>query len=112
MGEAWFKAFPDELARLLVDARMCADVCEAHLDDPTLEPDGLRRAVHALAAPAAISRLLIELIDQPAEVVLAAVRLCRDLTGAAAAESSLPAEVAAALRAASASAAELLDATG
>jgi hypothetical protein len=111
MGEAWFKAFPDELARLLVDARTCADVCEAHLDDPTLGPDDLRHAVHALAAPAAISRLLIELIDQPAEVVLGAVRLCRDLTAAAADEPRLPADVAAALRAASGSAAELLDAT-
>jgi hypothetical protein len=112
MGEAWFTGFSDELARLLVDARTCADACEAHLDDPTLDPNDRRRAVHALAAPAAISRLLIELIDQPADVVLAAVRLCRDLTGTAATESSLPAEVAAALRAASASAAELLDATG
>jgi len=112
MGEAWFKACPDELARLLVDARACADLCEAHLDDPALGPDDLRRAVHALAAPAAISRLLIELIDQPPEVVLAAVRLCRDLTAAAADGPRLPRDVAAALRAASRSAAELLDATG
>jgi hypothetical protein len=112
MGEAWFKAFPDELARLLVDARTCADVCEAHLDDPTLGPDDLRRTVHALAAPAAISRLLIELIDEPAEVVLAAVRVCRDLAATAAGDPGLPAEIAAALRAASGSAARLLDAAG
>jgi hypothetical protein len=112
MGEAWFTAFPDELARLLVDARMCADICEAHLDDPTLDPDDLRGAVHALAAPAAISRLLIELIDQPAEVVLAAVHLCRDLTAAAAGEPGLPAAIATALNAASGSAAELLDVAG
>jgi hypothetical protein len=111
MGEAWFKGFPDEFARLLVDARTCADACEAHLDDPALDPDDLRRAVHALAAPAAISRLLIELIDQPAEVVLAAVLLCRDLTAAAAREPGLPDDITAALRAASGSAAELLDAT-
>jgi hypothetical protein len=111
MGEAWFKGFPDELARLLVDARMCADVCEAHLEDARLDPDDLRRAVHALAAPAAISRLLIELIDQPSDVVLAGVRLCRDLTATAAREPGLPTNVTAALNAASGSAAELLDAS-
>jgi hypothetical protein len=83
-----------------------------HLDDPALDPDDLRRAVHVLAAPAAISRLLIELIDQPAEVVVAAVRLCRDLTATAAREPGLPPDITAALGAASGSAARLLDATG
>jgi hypothetical protein len=108
----WFSGFPDELARCLVDARTCADVCEAHLNDGALGSDELRRAVHALAAPAAISRLLMELIDQPVQVVLAAVRLCHDLTGTAAADRELPDDVTAALRAVSASAAALLDAAG
>jgi len=112
MGEAWFRACPDELARLLVDARACADLCEAHLDDPALGPDDLRRAVHALAAPAAISRLLIELIDQPPEVVLAAVRLCRELAAAAAAALDAEPDVAAALRRVAASASALLEAAG
>src|SRR5438067_4495038 len=85
-GEAWFTVCADELARCLVDARNCAEVCEAYLAALDGAGDDLRRAVDVLAAPAAVSRILIELIDQPPQSVLAAARLCRELATAAADE--------------------------
>jgi hypothetical protein len=112
LGEAWFTGFADELSRCLVDAEKCADTCEAYIDDATLDGEELRRAVHILAAPAAISRVLIDLIDHPPPLVLAAVRLCRDLTATAADELQGPPNVVDALRTASASAAALLEAAG
>ena len=112
MGEAWFTGCADELARCLVAARTCAETCEEYIDDAALDGDELRRVVHILAAPAAVSRVLIDLIDHPPPLVLAAVRLCRDLTASAADELQSPPNVVAALRAVSASAAELLEAAG
>jgi hypothetical protein len=106
MDEAWFTEFADELARCLVDARACAETCEAFLASEAAQPDDVRR----LAAPAAVSRVLIELIDHPPELVLAAVRLCRDLTSAAAREVAGPQEVATALRTVAASSGAFVEA--
>jgi hypothetical protein len=80
MGDAWFTGVADELARCLVDARHCAEECESFLES-LRETDDLetqRRVVEALVAPAAVARVLIDLIDQPPELVMAATRLCRD----------------------------------
>jgi hypothetical protein len=114
MGEAWFTGYADELARCLVDAQNCAEACEAYLSglDGSTPEDGLRRAVDVLAAPAAVSRILIELIDQPPQLVLAAARLCRELTSTAAEELDGPPEVVEALRAVADSAGDLVDAAG
>jgi hypothetical protein len=103
MGDTWFTDYPDELARLLIDAKACADACEAHL---ATAPE----AIDVLAAPAAVAQVLNELIDQPPQVVFAAVRLCRDLSLAAARQLDGPPELAEALARAAESASALLDA--
>ena len=105
MVDVWFTGVPDELAQLLVDARACAETCETYL---SAHPD----ALPVLAAPVAVARVLIELIDHPLEIVLAAVRLCHDLASAAADALEAAVDVAAALRRMAASAAALLEATG
>jgi hypothetical protein len=85
MNEAWFTGFSDELAQCLLDAERSAVACEALLetvrqrDDPELQ----RVLVDALVAPAAVARVLIELIDQPPNLVLAACRLCREVASTA-----------------------------
>jgi hypothetical protein len=112
MGEAWFTGYADELARCLVDARNCAEVCEAYLAGLDGSEGELRRAVDVLAAPAAISRILIELIDQPPQLVLAAARLCRELASTAAEDLAGPPEVVQALRAVADSAGDLVEAAG
>ena len=102
MGDAWFTGIADELARLLVDARTCAEACEAYL---STHPE----AIHDLAAPVAVAQVLIDLIDHPPELVLAAVRLCRELATSAAETCDAP-EVVAALSTVAESATALLDA--
>jgi adenylate kinase len=104
MGDAWFTGVPDELAQLLVDAHACAETCETYL---AAHPD----ALHVLAAPVAVAQVLIDLIDHPPEIVLAAVRLCRDLATAAADALEGALEVVESLRRVALSAAALLDAT-
>jgi hypothetical protein len=80
MEETWYTGVADELARCLTDARICAEACEALLtrvqtaDDAELK----QRVVHAVVGPAAVSRVLIDLIDHPRQLVLAAATLCRD----------------------------------
>ena len=80
MEGAWFTDVADELARCLTDAETCADACETLLESVRSSGDSelQRLAVAALVAPAAISRVLIDLIDHPPQLVLAACRLCRD----------------------------------
>lgn len=80
MEDAWFIHLADELARCLTDAEVCAGACEELLDAVRSQQDAelQRRAVSALVAPAAISRVLIDLVDHPPQLVLAACRLCRD----------------------------------
>jgi hypothetical protein len=80
MEGAWFTGLADELAQCLTDAETCAAACEELLESVTAAGDAeLQRAVaSALVAPAAISRVLIDLIDHPADLVLAACRLCRE----------------------------------
>ena len=112
MGEKWFTEYADELARCLVDARNCAEVCEDYLERLDGDEAALRRALDLIAAPAAVSRILIELIDQPPQLVLAAARLCRELATAAAGTLGGPYEVVAALRAAADSAGALVDTAG
>jgi hypothetical protein len=114
-GNSWFTGVADELARCLVDAEHSADACEAYLETLRTAGDAGRKAVgDALIAPAAVSRVLIDLIDQPAELVLAAARLCRDTSFSAAerldaAGGPEGAPAAAALRRAAESCALLLD---
>ena len=75
----WFSGVAEELARCVTDAQASAAACEALLESTrNANDDDAKRVVHALVAPAAIARVLIELIDQPPELVLAACRLCRD----------------------------------
>lgn len=88
MEDAWFSGLADELARCLTDAAACAEACEALLEAvDELGDDELKRTVvSALLAPAAIARVLIDLIDHPPQLVLAACRLCRESARAAALE--------------------------
>ena len=118
MGDAWFTGVADELARCLVDAERCADACEAFLEEAreSGDPELQRRAVDALVGPAAVARVLMDLIDHPPELVMAAARLCRDSSRAAARaleELGPPggADVVSALRENADSCARLLEAT-
>jgi hypothetical protein len=115
MGDVWFTEVADELARCLVDARNCANVGEQLLESPQL---GAHRktAFDALVAPVAVSRVLIELIDFPPQLALAAARLLADTAdeGAMTLESLDDVDTAAAvaaLRRVSSSARALLEAT-
>jgi hypothetical protein len=120
MGDAWFTEVADELARCLVDARKCTECAESLLESLRHVPDAeaQRVALAAVAVPAAVSRVMIELIDHPPQLALAAARLLRDSAEDAA--SALTAlggrtdggDAIRALRAASESAARLLDAAG
>jgi hypothetical protein len=85
---AWFTPVADELARCLTDAEACAEACEALLEAvwANAEPEVQRVVVSALVAPAAIARVLIDLIDNPQQLVLAACRLCRESARAAVVE--------------------------
>ena len=74
----------EELYRCLVDARACADVCEAYLGSLPQGSAELRRALDLLAAPAAVARTLDDLADQPLPLTLAAAHLLHDLAGTAA----------------------------
>jgi hypothetical protein len=117
MDEAWFTDVAEELAQCLLDAERCAEACESLLeqvqqgDDPELQ----RIVVDALVAPAAVARVLIELIEQPPNLVLAACRLCRDVASTAAEQLAAlgtrldSADTVAALRASAASCGKLLD---
>jgi hypothetical protein len=117
MDEAWFSGFTDELAQCLLDAERCAEACEASLEAVRETDDAELQAivVHALVAPAAIARVLIELIDQPPHLVLAACRLCCDVATTAAEQLAAlgtqidGADTIAALRASAASCVRLLD---
>lgn len=80
MDDAWFTGLADELARAIFDARACAEACEELLESARGILDGEQEhaLMAALIAPAAISRILIDLIDRPPMLVLAATRVCRD----------------------------------
>jgi uncharacterized protein (DUF1778 family) len=120
MEQGWFTPLADELAQCLLDARACAAACEALLENARRGLDGerLQRLTSVLVAPAAITQVMIELLDRPRQLVLAAAQVCRETTlqGAEAlAALDLPLDTApaiAALRAASESSAALLDAAG
>ena len=86
MDEAWFTGLAEELAQCLLDAERCAEVCETLLETVQQSGDAeLRKiVVDAVVAPAAVARVLIDLIDQPPSLVLAACRLCREVATTAA----------------------------
>jgi hypothetical protein len=79
MNEAWYTDVSDELARCLTDAAACADACEQLLEAAAASTDAdlRQRLFEAVILPAAVSRVLIDLVDrQP--LVLAAATVCRD----------------------------------
>jgi hypothetical protein len=79
MGETWFNGVADELDRCVWDARACAEACEALLESLRESTDDeSRRLARALVPPAAIARVLVDLIDQPPQLLLAVCRLCHD----------------------------------
>lgn len=120
MDEAWFTGLADELGQALVEARECAEACEELLEAARgcLEREQERDLLAALVAPTAISRILIDLIDRPPVLVLAATRVCRETSLHALEELerlALPLETdgaVAALRAAADSCGRLLEAAG
>jgi hypothetical protein len=117
MDEAWFTGLADELAQCLLDAERCADACEALLEQVQRgrDADLQQRVLDILVAPAAVARILIELIDHPPHLVLAACRLCRESASAAVEQLQAlgwqldSAGAIAALRASAASCGQLLD---
>jgi hypothetical protein len=117
MNEAWFTDFAEELAQCLLDAERCAEVCESLLEQVQQGDDAelQKILVDALIAPAAVARVLIELIEQPPNLVLAVCRLCRDVASTAAEQLAAlgprldSAETIAALRASAGSCDHLLD---
>lgn len=108
MDDPWTDAYADELARCLADARRCADACETYLVSLPHGSTELQDALDALAAPAAVARTLVELVDRPLQLVVAAARLLHELACAAAAALRDPPEVVAALRVAAESSARLV----
>ena len=118
MDTAWFTDVAEELAQCLLDAERCAETCEALLETVQRGGDAeLQKAVvDALIAPAAVARVLINLIDQPPTLVLAACRLLRDVSSTAVEELAAlgtrleSAGTIAALRASAGSCDRLLDA--
>jgi len=80
MSDTWFTGVADELARCLLEAEACAEACETLLAAVTDSGNAelKRLVVDILVAPAAVARVLIELIDQPPRLVLATCRLCRE----------------------------------
>jgi hypothetical protein len=79
MEDVWYTGIADELARCLTDARKCAEACEELLERVSRHGGELqKRIVDAVVGPAAVSRVLIDLIDHPRQLVLAAATLCRD----------------------------------
>ena len=112
MGDAWFSEVADELARCLVEARTCAEAGERLLESSGLGAH--RRTVFdALVAPIAVSRVLIELLDYPPQLVFASARLLADTADAGALKLEAldgvdAAEATAALRSAAAAARALL----
>jgi hypothetical protein len=117
MDEAWFTGFADELAQCLLDAERCADTCEALLEQVQRGADAelQERVLAILVAPAAVARILIELIEHPPHLVLAACRLCRESAFAAADQLEAlgvqldSADAISALRASAGSCGQLLD---
>jgi hypothetical protein len=121
MEDFWFTGLADELAQAVVDARTCATACEELLEaarDGGLGASREQALLAALVAPTAISRILIDLIDRPPMLVLAATRVCRETSLQAVAELErlgLPLDcgtAVAALRAAADSCGRLLEAAG
>jgi hypothetical protein len=80
VNDVWFTEYADELATCLVDAERCADACERLLV-AVREGAAVRspqRLVRAIVAPTAVALVLLDLIDDPPELVLATARLCAE----------------------------------
>ena len=86
MDDVWFTEMADELARCLLDARSCADAAEALLESVRGSGDAevQRVVLDALVAPVAVARVLMELLDHPPQLTLAAAHLLRDTSESAA----------------------------
>ncbi|HET7567760.1 MAG TPA: hypothetical protein VFJ91_07210 [Gaiellaceae bacterium] len=118
MDEAWFTQCADELAEALIAARESAAACEALLEQARgrLGPEAERRLLATVAAPAAIARVLMDIMDRPPALVLACAQACHDASLTACRQldaNELPLDAAPAIAALSASAAacrRLLDA--
>ena len=113
MEDTWYTGIADELARCLTDAARCADACEELLADVSESEDGRfrKQVIDAVVGPAAVSRVLVDLVDQPRALVLAAATLCRDSASDAAellAPLPVSADAVSALRACASSCAALL----
>ncbi|HZD87643.1 MAG TPA: hypothetical protein VE088_06525 [Gaiellaceae bacterium] len=80
MDEAWFSGLADELGQAIVDAGECAGACERLLETAHGRLDREREYAlfAAIVAPTSISRILVDLIDRPPGIVLAAAHVCRE----------------------------------
>jgi hypothetical protein len=79
MEETWFNGVAKELARCMTDAQACAEACEALLESMReATDDDSRRVIRALVPPTAIARVLVDLVDQPRQLLLAVCRLCHE----------------------------------
>jgi hypothetical protein len=76
----WLSGLADELAQALVDAAASAMACEELLEASRglADRDERQRLLRAIVLPAAVSRILVDLIDRPPPLVLVAVRICRE----------------------------------
>lgn len=85
MNDAWYTVVADELARCIADARRCAEACEELLEQASATGDEevRRQVLGAVVAPAAIARVLVDLIDEPQPLLVAAAALCRESADAA-----------------------------
>ena len=78
MEQTWFSGVSDELARCVTDAQACAAACETLLASMRdSEDDDWLSVLRTVVPPAAIARVLVDLIDQPPQF-LAACKLFRD----------------------------------
>src|SRR5262245_35815003 len=82
--EAWFTSLADELERAVLDAGECARTCEELLEASRTIVE-LRRhlLLSALQPPVAMGSVLIDALDRPPELVLAAAGTCRETSLAA-----------------------------
>lgn len=118
MGDAWFTECADELAETLIAAREAATACEELLEQARgrFGAEAERRLLATVAPPAAIARVMMDLMDRPPALVLACAQACHDASLTAVAQlgsGELPLDTAAAVAALEGSAAacrRLLDA--
>jgi|GEM_PF-2372296 len=83
-AETWFTDLADELAQVVLDAGECARACEELLEAGRREVrPGQQRLLAAIAPPAAVCSVLVDLLDRPPELIIAAAAACRETSLAA-----------------------------